>query len=259
MSRSPKATRSKPLATRPCWGSLRTRRRNRPPLSQGAPPRGRLQSRRICGSRRSPSIWRRSWSARRERWAWCSKPKLNLVPLPKAKAVMVIVVRGLLESLSAAPVILRHKPSAVEVMDKSILDHTRQNAALDRIRSTVHRRRSGGHAVRRNLRGSKGRSAAAPAGARRRSARRSDSATTTATKPNPPAQARIWSLREAALGLSMAMKDDAKSISFVEDTAVRSGKIERVHRTVSRNCCAGTEPPPEFTRTLRWVVCTCGR
>ena len=34
------------------------------------------------------------------------------------------------------------------------------------------------------------------------------------------AQARIWSLREAGLGLSMAMKDDAKSISFVEDTAV---------------------------------------
>ena len=35
-----------------------------------------------------------------------------------------------------------------------------------------------------------------------------------------PAQAKIWSLREAALGLSMAMKQDAKSLSFVEDTAV---------------------------------------
>jgi FAD/FMN-containing dehydrogenase len=35
-----------------------------------------------------------------------------------------------------------------------------------------------------------------------------------------PAQARIWSVREAALGLSMAMKEDAKSVSFVEDTAV---------------------------------------
>ena len=35
-----------------------------------------------------------------------------------------------------------------------------------------------------------------------------------------PGQARIWSLREAALGLSMAMKGDAKALSFVEDTAV---------------------------------------
>ena len=38
-------------------------------------------------------------------------------------------------------------------------------------------------------------------------------------------QARIWSLREAALGLSMAMKEDAKSISFVEDTAVSPERL----------------------------------
>ena len=38
-------------------------------------------------------------------------------------------------------------------------------------------------------------------------------------------QARVWSLREAALGLSMAMKDEAKSISFVEDTAVAPEKL----------------------------------
>ena len=62
--------------------------------------------------------------------------KVNLVPLPKFKAVMVIGFEQLLESLSAAPVILKHRPSAVEVMDKSILDFTRQNAVLDRIRNT---------------------------------------------------------------------------------------------------------------------------
>jgi len=39
------------------------------------------------------------------------------------------------------------------------------------------------------------------------------------------AQANIWSLREAALGLSMAMKDEAKSISFVEDTAVAPERL----------------------------------
>ncbi len=49
---------------------------------------------------------------------------------------MVIAFADLLEALSATPVILRHKPSAVEVMDKAILDNTRQNAALDRIRNT---------------------------------------------------------------------------------------------------------------------------
>ena len=45
------------------------------------------------------------------------------------------------------------------------------------------------------------------------------------TETDLPSQARIWSLREAALGLSMAMKEDAKSISFVEDTAVAPEKL----------------------------------
>src|SRR5439155_20063067 len=55
----------------------------------------------------------------------------------------------------------------------------------------------------------------------------------------PEAQARIWSLRAAALGLSMAMKGDAKSLSFVEDTAVAPEKlreyIERFLQIVRRH------------------------
>ena len=47
---------------------------------------------------------------------------VGLVPLPRAKAVMAIEFAQLLEALEAAPLILRHRPSAVEVMDKFILD-----------------------------------------------------------------------------------------------------------------------------------------
>jgi FAD/FMN-containing dehydrogenase/Fe-S oxidoreductase len=145
--------------------------------------------------------------------------KLGLVPLPKAKAVMVIEFADLLEALSATPVILRHGPSAVEVMDKAILDNTRQNAALDQIRKAFIDGDPGAtlcvefyadrkedlpprlSALEDNLR-------AAKLGYRYR------------IETDPAQQARIWSLREAALGLSMAMKEDAKSIPFVEDTAV---------------------------------------
>jgi FAD/FMN-containing dehydrogenase len=38
-------------------------------------------------------------------------------------------------------------------------------------------------------------------------------------------QARIWQFRESSLGLSMAMKGDAKALSFVEDTAVSPEKL----------------------------------
>jgi FAD/FMN-containing dehydrogenase/Fe-S oxidoreductase len=150
--------------------------------------------------------------------------KLKLAPLPKAKAVMVIGFNDLLESLSASPVILQHKPSAVEVMDKAILDNTRQNTGLDKIRNTYvqgdpeatlcvemyadrkedlpPRMKS----LEEDLRGRK-------------------MGYFYHSEFDIPSQARIWSLREAALGLSMAMKDDAKSISFVEDTAVAPEKL----------------------------------
>jgi FAD/FMN-containing dehydrogenase/Fe-S oxidoreductase len=145
--------------------------------------------------------------------------KLRLVPLPKAKAVMVIEFADLLESLAATPVVLRHGPSAVEVMDKAILDNTRQNAALDQIRTSFIEGDPGAtlcvefyadrkedlpprlRALEKDLR-------AKNLGYRYR------------METDPAEQARIWSLREAALGLSMAMKEDAKSIPFVEDTAV---------------------------------------
>jgi FAD/FMN-containing dehydrogenase/Fe-S oxidoreductase len=150
--------------------------------------------------------------------------KLNLVPLPKAKSVLAIQFADTLEALAAAPVILRHKPSAVEVMDKFILDHTRQSPRLERIRQSFIRGEPGAllcvefydedeahlpsrmDAVAADLQG-------------RNLGYHFHRAL------DPAEQSRIWSLREAALGLSMAMKQEAKSISFVEDTAVAPARL----------------------------------
>jgi FAD/FMN-containing dehydrogenase/Fe-S oxidoreductase len=150
--------------------------------------------------------------------------RVNLVPLPAAKAVMAIQFADLLESLEATPAILEHRPSAVEVMDRFILDNTKQNASLDRLRRTFIEGDPGAllcvefyadqaedlpprlDALELDLRA-------------RRLGYRFHRAIDLA------AQARIWSLREAALGLSMAMKDDAKSLSFVEDTAVAPERL----------------------------------
>jgi FAD/FMN-containing dehydrogenase/Fe-S oxidoreductase len=163
---------------------------------------------------------------------------INLVPLPTAKAVLTVQFNDLLESLAATPVILRHRPSAIEVMDKFILDHTRQSAALDALRRSFIEGDPGSllcvefygdrdedlpprmDAVERDLRAQ---------GLGYRYHRVVDAA----------AQAQVWSLREAALGLSMAMKTEAKSLSFVEDTAVAPEKlrdyIERFQEIVRRH------------------------
>jgi FAD/FMN-containing dehydrogenase len=62
--------------------------------------------------------------------------RINLVPLPPAKAVLAIQFTELLDALGATPLILGHAPSAVEVMDRFILDYTRQSAALTAMRDS---------------------------------------------------------------------------------------------------------------------------
>ena len=152
---------------------------------------------------------------------------------------MAIQFDDLLDALEATPAILEHHPSAVEVMDRFILDNTKQNAVARPPAADVHRRRSGGALCA---------SSSTPTGPRicRRGSMRSSAICGRARfgyryhrALDLPAQARIWSLREAALGLSMAMKDDAKSLSFVEDTAVAPERlrdyIERFLGIVARH------------------------
>jgi FAD/FMN-containing dehydrogenase len=164
--------------------------------------------------------------------------RIRLVPLPKARVVLVVAFDDLLEALAATPTALRHGPSAVEVMDGFILGHTRESPALDALRRSILSTEAAGllciefagdhtdellprlEALEADLRG---------VGFRCQTTRAID----------PAAQARVWSLREAALGLSMAMKGDAKTISFVEDTAVAPDKlrdyIERFTDIVKRH------------------------
>jgi FAD/FMN-containing dehydrogenase/Fe-S oxidoreductase len=150
--------------------------------------------------------------------------KLRLVPLPKAKAVMVILFADLLESLAAAPVILAHKPSAIEVMDRAILDNTRQNAALEKIRAGFVKGEPESMLCV-EFYGDRKEDLPPRLAALEEDLRSRGFGYHYHAETDPAAQAKIWSLREAALGLSMAVKEDAKSISFVEDTAVAPEKL----------------------------------
>ncbi|GIW81250.1 MAG: hypothetical protein KatS3mg105_3057 [Gemmatales bacterium] len=149
--------------------------------------------------------------------------KLSLSPLPKAKAVLVVQFSHLLEALAATPLILEHHPSAVEVIDKYVLDSTRINPEAARLRSflkgdpeailiiefygeTAAELPDRLHKLEADLQ-------AAGLGE------------STFEATSAADQSRIWKLRKLALGLSMAEKGDAKAISFVEDTAVAPEKL----------------------------------
>ena len=164
--------------------------------------------------------------------------RIALVPLPAQKTLLTIEFDHLLDALGAAPLVLRHRPSAVEVMDDFILSHAREHPALNAQRHSMIQRDGssllcvefyGDHldelisrmeAVERDLEGS---------GFTCRCRHIID-----LTR-----QARIWSFREAALGLSTAMKTDGKAISFVEDTAVAPEKlrdyIDRFIKIIARH------------------------
>ena len=64
---------------------------------------------------------------------------------------------------------------------------------------------------------------------------------------DPAAQQAIWHVREAALGLSMAMKGDAKALSFVEDAAVAPERL----RDYIRDLLAIVAPARHRGRRLR--------
>lgn len=147
--------------------------------------------------------------------------RLHLVPLPRAKAVLTLQFDELLDALGATPRILTHQPSAIEIMDRFILDHARESPSLDTLRRTVLQTDdTPGALLCVELYADDASELPARLDAIEEDLRAHGVVARTARAETPAAQARIWKLRQSSLGLSMAMKGDAKSISFVEDTAV---------------------------------------
>ena len=164
--------------------------------------------------------------------------KVNLVPLPAARAVLTIEFDELFDALAATPLVLRHRPSAVEVMDRFILDHAKESPVLDALRRRILQGDPGA-LLCVEFYGDRAEDLPPRIDALERELGASGYRCRWQRAIAPADQARIWSFREASLGLSMAMKGDAKSLSFVEDTAVAPEKlrdyIERFLRIVGEH------------------------
>ncbi len=144
--------------------------------------------------------------------------KLHLEPLPRAKGLLVLQFTDLLDALAATPSILVYRPSAIEVLDKFILDATRLNADAARLRDFLVG--DPGAILLVEFYGSDSAEVSARLDELEKDIRRRSIGYHSHRATEPLAQARIWKLRRLALGLSMAEKGDAKAVSFVEDTAV---------------------------------------
>ncbi len=104
-------------------------------------------------------------------------------------------------------------------MDAFILNHTKMNADLHRLRQTFV---TGEPAALLcvEFAGDDAAALVARIDALEADLRRQGMSVRCHRAIEPAAQQAIWHVREAALGLSMSMKGDAKALSFVEDAAV---------------------------------------
>ncbi len=155
--------------------------------------------------------------------ATATEARINLVPVPTLIGLCIIHFRDLVESLEAAPAILECQPSAIELVDKMILDLTKQAAGyarlmdfvvgdpealimvefygqsreelepkLDHLIARLKPRCTGYHYWRSS---------------------------------DPAKLAPVWKVRKAGVGILQAGRGEAKPIAFVEDTAVPPARL----------------------------------
>lgn len=150
--------------------------------------------------------------------AFTTAIKLNLVPLPPAnKALVCVHFNSIRDALKANIVALKHKPVAIELMDRTILDLTKKHIAQDKNRFFVE----------------------GEPGAILIVEFAEDNPETISNKAKAmEAEMRqlgyghhfplvegndinkVWDLRKAGLGILNNMPGDAKPVAVIEDTAI---------------------------------------
>jgi FAD/FMN-containing dehydrogenase/Fe-S oxidoreductase len=143
---------------------------------------------------------------------------VGLVPRPAHTAVGVVHFHDLLEALDATRDILTLQPSAVELIDRMVLEMTRNQLEYARQLGFVQGDPDALLVVEFSAD-----DAAAPAGRLadlERLLRESGAGYAVTRAVSAGDQDNIWKVRKAGQGLLQGIKGDSKPITFVEDTAV---------------------------------------
>ncbi len=149
--------------------------------------------------------------------------KLNVIPLPRAKVLGVVQFQGLIEAMEAVAPILETGPAAVELMDKMILDQTVGSLALSKQRAWVEGDPEAVLAV--EYYGDRTEDLLPKLDELEGALKAKGLGYAFGRAVSAEAQANVWNVRKAGLGLLMGIKGDTKPVAFVEDAAVSPEKL----------------------------------
>jgi len=143
---------------------------------------------------------------------------LNLVPLPRVRRLVLAHFSELRAGLEAVPEMLKSGPTAIELIDRMMMDLTRNKVEYRRLMSVIE----GNPAIILIVEYSGETESELDAGVDklRQILKRLKAHDPIKVVADPVGQANIWFVRKVGLGILMSVKGDIKPLPFIEDAAV---------------------------------------
>lgn len=144
---------------------------------------------------------------------------VRLVDLPAAHGLALLPYRDTVEALEAVPALLETGPSAIELIDRALLDPANRPASGAAMVDFGPELRDAGAVLLVEYSGDRGE----PAGRLRR-------LTGATVVLEPGEQARVWAMRRSGIARALGGGGDAKPLPFVEDPAVPPDRLAGFYR-----------------------------
>jgi FAD/FMN-containing dehydrogenase/Fe-S oxidoreductase len=175
--------------------------------------------------------------------AWTRALTLDLAPLPRHRALGVVNFPTLRRAMECAQAIVALNPSAVELVDRTMIELARGNPAF---RPVIEAALVGGPDAILLVEFTRDSDAAAARELTRLAALMGDLglAGSVVMLEDARAQKALWDVRKAGLNIMMSMKGDGKPVSFIEDCAVPlahlADYVDRLSEVFRRHGTRGT-------------------
>ena len=149
--------------------------------------------------------------------------KVKLEPIPTNIGLAIVHFKDLFESMEATVMILDHGPSAVELVDKMILDRSKGSLGLSRQTTFIEGEPEAILLV--EFFGENMKEVESKIDNMNQALRKRNLSYACSKALRPEEQRNAWAIRSAGLGLLMSVKGDSKPLPFVEDTAVSPERL----------------------------------